>query len=149
MGRWTAIVTAAALSGLTSACATAPAGRAAIEKTVALCQPINVSIYFDQNSAQVTREARAVLRSAAAQARGCRIESVRVLGLADAPGAPGANLELSKARAASVTRALESVGLCNASFDVAAAGDAGSVNRQGETAPLRRRADVMIAASLP
>lgn len=147
MGRWIGLAAVAAVAGLTGACASLPMGRAAIEKPAAGCQAVNVSLYFDQNSSRVTRDARAVLRTAAAQVRGCRIDSVRVLGLADAPGAPGANLELSKARADAVTRALGAVGLRNATFEVAAAGDAGSVNGQGEARPLRRRADVMIAAS--
>ncbi len=147
MGRWIGFAAVAALAGLTAACASGPTGRAAIEKPAAFCQPVNVSLYFEQNSSAVTREAQAVLRTAAARARGCRVDSVRVLGLADAPGAPGANLELSKARAAAVTAALEAVGLRNAAFDVAAAGEAASVNRQGEAAPLRRRADVMLALS--
>ena len=147
MGRWIGITAAAALAGLTGACATKPVGRAAIETPAAVCQPVSVSIYFEQNSSEVTREARAVIAGAGAMARGCKVDSVRVLGLADSPGAPDANLELSKARAASVTAALEAVGLRNAQFDVAAAGAAGSLTRQGETAPLRRRADVVIAAS--
>jgi outer membrane protein OmpA-like peptidoglycan-associated protein len=149
MGHWTKIAAAVLLAGATSACMTGPTGRAAIEKTAAVCQGAQVSLYFEQNSAKVTREAQAVLKSAAGQTRGCRVDSVRVLGLADAPGATGANLELSKARAAAVASALEKVGLRNATFDVAAAGDAGAINRQGEAAPLRRRVDVVIAASSP
>ena len=147
MGRWTNIAVVAALAGMASACATGPTGRAAIEKPAAVCQGVQVSLYFEQNSAQVTREAQAVLKTAAAQTKGCRIDEVRVLGLADAPGAPGANLELSKSRASAVASALEKVGLKNAFIDATAAGDAGAVNRQGEAAPLRRRADVVIVVS--
>ena len=147
MGRWTKFAAATALAGLTAACATGPTGRAAIEKPALSCQQVSVSLYFEQNSARVTREAQAVLRDAAGLAKGCHVDSVRVLGLADAPGAPDANLQLSQARAAAGAQALEKVGLKNASIDATAAGDAGAVNRQGEAAPLRRRADVVIAVS--
>ncbi len=141
-----ALISAAALL---SACASGPMGRAAIEKPAASCQPTSVSLYFDNNSTQVTREAAAVLRGAQAQARGCRIDSIRVMGLADAAGTSADNLALSKARADAVTQALKRAGLPAAEFDVAAVGDAGAVNRQGEAAPLRRRVDVMIAVSAP
>lgn len=134
-------------AALLSACAAGPTGRAAIERPAASCQPASVSLYFENNSTQVTREAAAVLRGAEAQARGCRIDKVRVMGLADAAGTSADNLALSKARAAAVTQALQRAGLPAAEFDVAAAGDAGAVNRQGEAAPLRRRVDVLIAVS--
>lgn len=136
-------------AALLSACATGPTGRAAIERPVASCQPTSVSLYFEQNSTDVTREAAAVLRSAEARTRGCRIDGVRVVGLADAVGTSADNLALSKARATAVTRALLRAGLPAAEFDVAAAGDAGALNRQGEAAPLRRRVDVIIAVSSP
>jgi outer membrane protein OmpA-like peptidoglycan-associated protein len=140
-----AIISAALLS----ACAAGPTGRAAIERPAASCQPASVSLYFENNSTAVTREAAAVLRGAAAQAKGCRINSVRVVGLADAVGTSADNLALSKARATAVTAALQRAGLPAAEFEVAAAGDAGAVNRQGEVTPLRRRVDVMIAVSAP
>jgi outer membrane protein OmpA-like peptidoglycan-associated protein len=65
-----------------------------------------------------------------------------VLGLADNVGAPDVNLALSKKRAAAVTDALAEVGFRNVEFDVAAAGDTGSITGSGEARPLRRRADV-------
>ena len=73
-----ALVSAAALL---SGCASGPTGRAAIEQPAAACQPASVSLYFENNSTDVTREAAAVLRGAQAQARGCRIDGVRVVGL--------------------------------------------------------------------
>jgi peptidoglycan-associated lipoprotein len=141
-----AIVSAAALL---SACAAAPTGRAAIERPAVSCQPINVSLYFELYSTDVTREAADVLRGAEAAAKGCRIDKVRVVGLADAVGTSADNLALSKARATAVTRALQRAGLPAAEFDVAAVGDAGALNREGEARPLRRRVDVMIAISAP
>jgi peptidoglycan-associated lipoprotein len=135
---------------LMGGCTTLPASRAAIETAPPACQPLTVSLYFEQNSAQITEEARTVLSAAAAQTRGCTVERVRVTGLADAPGAPGANLELSKARAASVTSALTAVGLHErAEFEVVALGAMGATDAQGAAAPLRRRVDVAISQAAP
>ena len=136
-------------AALLCACTAGPTGRAAIERPVAVCQPSSVSLYFEPGSSRVTREAAAVLRGAAAQARGCRIDGVRVVGLADAAGTSAVNLALSQARAAAVASALRRAGLPAAEFDVTAAGDAGAVNRQGEAAPLRRRVDIRLAVSNP
>lgn len=130
-----------------SACATAPRDR--VVKSQALCQDLTVQIYFEPDSALVTREGRAVLRAAAGQAKGCQVDQVFVLGLADAAGAPSANLELSKQRAAAVAKALEATRLPAAEFDTAAAGQAGSVTASGDSRPLRRRADVTLKLSSP
>ncbi|WP_240902706.1 OmpA family protein [Caulobacter sp. SLTY] len=113
------------------------------------CEDINVAIYFDSGSAAVSRDGRAVLRGAAKQAEGCKVNGVDVIGLADAVGAPDANLALSEKRAASVTKTLQSYGLTN--VRVAAAGDAGAVIPTGSqttvAAPMRRRADVILRLS--
>jgi hypothetical protein len=89
--------------GLLSACASTDASpdasRASIEKAPPACFDTTVAIYFERNSAEVTREAQAVLRSAAQMAKGCTVESVRVVGLADAVGAADANQALSEERA--------------------------------------------------
>lgn len=149
MDRRITITGAVLAAAFVAACSSLPGGRAAIETPRAVCQPISVSLYFEQNSAEVTDEARAVLRAAGARSTGCQVDGVRVVGLADAPGAPDANLALSQARAAAVTSALEAVGLRNATFDVAAVGDIGATTPSGAAAPLRRRADVAIALSAP
>ena len=137
------------LAVLGSGCATLTSARDRIVKREANCADVTVEIYFEPNSAEVTKEGRAVLRAAADQARGCRIDQVTVLGLADAAGAPAANLELSKKRAASVTQALAATGLPTAEFDLAAVGQAGAVTADGDTRPLRRRADVTLKLSAP
>jgi outer membrane protein OmpA-like peptidoglycan-associated protein len=84
-----------------------------------------------------------VLSGAKGQARGCQVKSVRVIGLADAVGASGVNLALSKRRAATVTSALAKAGFGKVEIDSAAVGDAGAVAASGATAPLRRRADIL------
>lgn len=107
------------------------------------CASFTSSIYFDQDSAALTPEARMVLASARSQARGCQVRSVRVIGLADAVGAPQANLALSKRRADAVSAALAKHGFGKVDFDLTAVGDAGALGPSGATAPLRRRADII------
>jgi len=108
------------------------------------CQDVTVPIYFEPNQADLTREGRRVIAMAAADARGCAVQAVRVLGLADAAGDPAANQELSQRRAASVTAALMQAKLPQAEFALAAAGEAGATNAAGQVQPVRRRADVVL-----
>ena len=132
-------------------CASGPraSGRAAIETSPPACADLRVSIYFERDAARVTREARSVLNNAAAMTRGCRVDKARVVGLADAVGAADANMDLSRRRAMSVTRALTRAGFRQVEFDVAAAGDAGATTGAGASAPLRRRADIVFEIAKP
>jgi len=131
-------------AGLVAGCASGPwpKSRSQIVTTAPACEDFAVEIYFERDSAEVTSEARSVLRSAGALTKGCKVDSVRVLGLADAVGTADLNLQLSKQRATAVTDALAKAGFRNVEFDVTAAGDTGSVTGLGEARPLRRRADV-------
>jgi outer membrane protein OmpA-like peptidoglycan-associated protein len=130
-------------------CAMRPTSRDQIVKATPKCVDQTVQIYFEAESAELTREGRAVLRAAAAQSKPCKVASVDVLGLSDSTGAPGANLDLSKRRAQSVTAALTSVGLPAGEFKVAAAGQTGATTAAGAAKPLRRRADVVLHLSPP
>jgi outer membrane protein OmpA-like peptidoglycan-associated protein len=135
---------AAATALLAGGCATHERSRAALVRAPATCVDQAVQIYFDPNSAELTREGRLVIHQAASAAAGCRVASVEVLGLADAQGAPDANLELSKRRAAAVAAVLAADGLPAAEFKVGGAGQAGAVTAEGKAAPLRRRADIIL-----
>ena len=124
------------------ACATME--RRQIVRAPARCADQTVEVYFDPQSAELTKEGRDVIAAAAQGARACRVAGVEVVGLADAAGAPGANLELSQKRAASVAAALKAQGLPAADYKVAAAGQAGAVTPSGQTQPMRRRADIVL-----
>lgn len=132
-------------------CASAPwkPTRASIETTPPACADFQVSIYFERDEAQLTREARSVLNNASTMARGCNVRKARVVGLADAVGASDVNLELSRRRATSVTQALSRAGFSQVEFDVAAAGEANATTAAGETAPLRRRTDIFFEIAKP
>jgi outer membrane protein OmpA-like peptidoglycan-associated protein len=125
-------------------CASIETARARLVHAPSKCVDQTVQIYFEPESAEITREGRAVLTAAANGARGCQVNSVDVVGLADAAGAADANLDLSKRRAQSVTAALASAGLPAAEFRVAAVGQTGAVTPAGNAAPLRRRADITL-----
>lgn len=142
----------AAVAAMTAAttlggCATVQDARARLVRAPARCVDQTVQIYFEPQSAALTREGRLVIDQAAADARGCRVTAVDVVGLADAAGAPDANLELSRRRAEAVAQALAANGLPPAEFRVGAAGQAGAVTPDGRAAPLRRRADVTLHLS--
>ena len=130
-----------------SACATVKSARDRIVRAPVRCADQTVQIYFEPNSAEVTKEGRAVLNLAAKDSQACKVSSVEVLGLADSVGAPDANLELSKRRAQSVTDALTAAGLPAADFKLAAAGQAGATNSKGDPRLLRRRTDVVLHLS--
>ena len=140
--RTVAVATMLALA--TSGCASMKSARDRIVRAPAHCADETVQIYFEPESAEVTKEGRAVLMAAAAQSRPCKVASVDVLGLADAAGAPAPNLELSRRRAQSVTAALTAAGLPAGEFRVGAAGQAGAVTAEGQSRPLRRRVDVVL-----
>ena len=119
-----------------------PLTRAQVEKTPNACVDFTASLYFERSSARVTREAKDVLNGARGQTKGCEVTGVEVVGLADAVGAPDANLELSKKRALSVTAALAHAGFRDVTISAVAVGEAGSANSAGAV-PLRRRADII------
>lgn len=143
-----AIAAGVALSVALGGCANMKTGRDRIVKAPKVCQDVTIPVYFEPNDAVITREGRRVITAGAAEAKGCTVDSVRVLGLADAAGDPQANLELSKKRAASVADAIRKAGLPAAEFEVAAAGQAGSVTSAGQV-PVRRRADITLKLSKP
>ena len=148
MAKTVPIVLMAAL-GLLGGCETVRAARDRIVRTPPACQSESVPIYFETGAADLTREGRSALLAAASRTRGCMVKGVRVVGLADAAGDPNANLELSRRRADAVAAAIAAAGLPAATFDLAAAGQAGALTPDGRAAPLRRRADVTIDLEKP
>jgi outer membrane protein OmpA-like peptidoglycan-associated protein len=131
-------------------CSTMTASRDRVVKAAPRCADQTVQIYFEQFSAEVTKEGRAVLSAAAAQSKPCKVTSVDVLGLADnVGGTADSNLDLSKKRAQAVTAALASVGLPAGEFKVSAAGETGSTTADGRSKPLRRRADIVVHLAPP
>jgi peptidoglycan-associated lipoprotein len=138
------MATAAMLVLSLGACTTMQHARDRIVKRPPHCADQAVQIYFEPQSADVTKEGRAVIVAAAHGVGRCKVAKVDVVGLADATGGADANLELSKRRAQSVTAALAAAGLPAADFNLSAAGQAGAVTPEGKDRPLRRRVDVVL-----
>ncbi|MDB5445020.1 MAG: outer membrane protein [Phenylobacterium sp.] len=138
------VALALALTGALGGCATVQGARARLVRTPSPCVDQTVQVYFEPESAELTRESHAVINAAAGAVRSCRVTAVEVLGLADAGGAAQANLELSRRRAAAVSAALTADGLPPAEFRVGAVGAVGAMTAEGRTAPLRRRVDVTL-----
>lgn len=139
------LAAAAALALMLAACA-GLGGRERLVKTPPRCQDAAVQVYFEPGSHDLTDEGRTMLAQAAGETAGCNIERVVVVGLADAEGAPNANLELSKRRAQTVTAALAAVKLPAAEFRLTAAGEQGALTAAGAE-PLRRRVEVILQMS--
>jgi outer membrane protein OmpA-like peptidoglycan-associated protein len=125
------------------ACTTAredSASRKLIVSTTA-CADFSFSIYFDRRSTHLNHEADDLLAAAAARTHDCEVKGIEVIGLADQPGSPEINAELSRARTKVVTRALKRHGFADFRF----APTKETSDTQTTTAvasPFRRRVEV-------
>jgi outer membrane protein OmpA-like peptidoglycan-associated protein len=108
------------------------------------CADSSFVVYFDEGSDQLSQPARQLIRETTKVYRACNVIKVRVVGLADATGAPEANLSLSQKRARRVAAELVREHLPSPSFDVVAGGDAGAMRSDGREDPMRRRAEVFL-----
>lgn len=146
-GLWAVLATAAGLAGCHTPAK--PVSSVSVIAAPAACADFTVSIYFESYSAAITGPANRLIDAAVKRTRGCDVTGVRVTGLADAPGAPAANLILSRQRADAVSAALHRRGIDKVAFLVAAAGDVGAETAAGQARPLRRRADVQFDLVAP
>lgn len=147
----TGLVTAAVLAGLgLSGCAaTKVFTREEVVATPVTCVPQRFDVYFADSQAGLTPAARQAIEATAELLKGCRINRVQVLGLADARGGQAANMSLSERRAQAVAAELERAGWPAPAFDVSAAGDTGATTDTGVREPLRRRTEVIVEAVNP
>lgn len=148
MGMRTSFLAAAVIGGLGLAgCAQTPTRKpVAAAGPPPVCADFSFPIYFETNSDRLGPAAAQVINDGAARVRGCDIQTVQVLGLADATGTASANQALSRRRADAVAGALAAAGLPKPNFEVDAAGQAGAVTATGAPEPLRRRTEVVIRA---
>lgn len=113
------------------------------------CADKRFEVYFVPDRATLTDAARQAVAMTATQLQGCRIEHVKVTGLADArSGTAAANQTISEQRARAVAEALAGAGLPAPAFDIEAAGAQGAVVG-GVNDPLRRRTEVLIKVAGP
>lgn len=147
MGSITRLGAVAMVVGLSACAGAGLRDRDALVAAPNACSTQRFDVYFAENADTLTDAARTAIALTATQLQGCRIRSVQVLGLADATGGPADNQALSERRAAAVVEALAAAGWPAPAFDIAAAGDAGSVTASGAEEPLRRRTEVLVEAS--
>jgi outer membrane protein OmpA-like peptidoglycan-associated protein len=112
------------------------------------CKDGSIDIYFNQWEYELNSFSREVLARAQASLAGCRIEHVRIVGLADATGDDQASLEVSRKRTQTIAKALEAGGWSRSEFELIAIGERGAVVDGVET-PMRRRANISVKASAP
>jgi outer membrane protein OmpA-like peptidoglycan-associated protein len=141
---WRQPAALAALSLALFACQTPSHHPARLIQAPVSCTDINFPIYFEPRSYAITREADRLVMAAREQAKGCAVIGIVVVGLADAPGSPDANLQLSRRRAQAVAAVLHKRGFTQAEFREGAMGSMGAATAAGADRPLRRRADVSI-----
>ena len=130
---------AATLIGCTTPTKHAASGNLIVSATA--CSDFSFSIYFARGSTHLNHEADDLLASAAARARNCGVKGIDVIGLADQPGSPEVNAELSKARTQVVTRALKRHGFADFRF-APTDGTSGAQSTTALASPFRRRVEV-------
>ena len=144
-----ALILGMTLAMTLAGCAAMKRGENQIVQTQPGCQDVTFPIYFRANASALTPDGRRLIADAAMRARSCKVEHIRVVGLADGPGEAATNLALSRQRAAAVAAALGKAGLPTAGIDVAAAGEAGAMDPRGLLRPVRRRAEITLKLSQP
>jgi outer membrane protein OmpA-like peptidoglycan-associated protein len=147
------LIGAAALLAL-GACATLTGGEEGAPApafNAAACVEKDFVIYFDENSSELTEEARRIIDLQARDIRGCAIDSVRIIGLSDQEEG---NAE--SARALSVRRAevladylAQRASWPRSRFELLATGARGATTAEGLDVPVRNRARIIAAARAP
>lgn len=112
------------------------------------CRDGSIDIYFNQWEYELNSFSREVLTKAQGSLAGCKIEHVRIVGLADATGDEQANIEVSEKRTQSIAQALEAGGWSRSHFELVAVGERGAIVN-GVEAPMRRRANISVKATAP
>ena len=129
----------AALIGCTTPDKDAASGNPIVSTTT--CSDFSFSIYFERGSTHLNREADDLLASASTRARKCEVKGIDVIGIANQPGSPEINAELSRARTQVVTRALKRHGFADFRF-APTDGTSGAQSTTSMASPFRRRVEV-------
>ena len=110
--------------------------------------PVPVSrtyiVFFDWDKAQVTDEAMAIIKQAAADAKSGNAVAIQVVGHADRSGSVPYNMKLSNTRAVNVENALAQLGINSAAIETQARGESDPLvpTADGVREPQNRRAEI-------
>lgn len=114
------------------------------------CYTREFNVYFEGQTVDLSDSAREVIDTMGSAVRGCYIDSVRVIGSADARGGSVTNDEISERRAQVITDYLsERVGWPRSRTEMLATGERGAVTDEGFNVPMRRRAHIVVVATPP
>ena len=108
------------------------------------CGDQTATVYFEDGSSALTREAKSNLKLLRATANDCQVRELRVVGLAGDPGDAAANMALSQARASMVVKELQHHGFKPIVVVVTAKGDVDDTTSKGLERPMHRRVDVAL-----
>lgn len=146
------MIGAAALVAL-AACSTSntAGGAPAAAFNPAACTQRDFVIYFEEGASDLTEEARRIIDLQSSTIRGCHIDGVRIIGLADQEEG---NAE--SARALSVRRVevlveylAQRAGWPRSRFELLATGARGAVTAEGLDVPVRNRARIIADVRAP
>jgi outer membrane protein OmpA-like peptidoglycan-associated protein len=117
----------------------------------AACVEKDFVIYFDENSSDLTEEARRIIDLQARDIRGCTIESVRIIGLSDQEeGNAESSRELSVRRAEVLAEYLATrASWPRSRFELLATGARGATTAEGLDVPVRNRARIIATSRAP
>jgi peptidoglycan-associated lipoprotein len=140
----------AILCALLGACAsTKEAKVAAPAPALTHCGPQQMVFYFGSWDTTLNDLSQKEITLVQKKLAGCSIDAVRIVGMAGAPGDEEANMEVSRKRAETVADALAAGGWPRDRFAIEVRGEAGATTSDGLDKPMRRRAEVSVAASAP
>lgn len=149
---WFAAAAALALCGCVSTAETeggaAPAAAQAFDP--ANCYPRDFEVYFDSQHTRLSAAAQRVIAAQVDPIRSCRIQHVRIVGLAEDEGASPVSEQISMLRADAIADYLHRrTGWPRGDWELRATGERGAVTESGRTVPMRRRARITIDAAAP
>jgi outer membrane protein OmpA-like peptidoglycan-associated protein len=124
----------------------APAPAPQVTPAPAPAAPRNYLVFFDHNSAQLTEAARAILRTAADNARAGRTSRITATGHADRSGGDAYNEQLSLRRADAVRAELVRLGIPANQIATAGRGERDPLvqTRDGVREPQNRRVEIVL-----
>lgn len=141
-----------ALAGaFAAACAVTPDAEDAAAFDPAVCHQRDMTIYFDEFRSELTADARRIIDLQSGEIRGCRIDEVRIIGLAeDEEGNAETTRQLSVERAEVLADYLaQRAGWPRSRFRLLATGERGAVTAEGLDVPVRNRARIIVDATAP
>ena len=134
-----------------AACATQAGDTPAPAFNPAACVERNFTIYFDEGRSELSEDARRIIDLESRAITGCRIDGVRIIGLADQEeGNQESSRALSVRRAEVLSDYLaQRAGWPRSRFQLLATGARGAVTEEGLDVPVRNRARIIVASSAP